>query len=90
MRKKMSKTHCTFVEKGMFVSHRGASLCCIHPDKQLIKPSDFWSGETRKTALDHMKNDQKVTKMVVLCELFNLPVESSYLFLNLIFQNSLD
>ena len=61
MRKKMSKTHCTFVEKGMFVSHRGASLCCIHPDKQLIKPSDFWSGQTRKTALDHMKNDQKVT-----------------------------
>ena len=60
MRKKMSKTHCTFVEKGMFVSHRGASLCCIHPDKQLIKPSDFWSGETRKTALDNMKNDQKV------------------------------
>lgn len=56
----MSKTHCTFVEKGMFVSHRGASLCCIHPDKQAIKPTDFWTGNTRKTALQYMEKDKKV------------------------------
>jgi organic radical activating enzyme len=56
----MNKTYCNIIKKGLFVSHRGVSLCCINPDKHQIKPSEFWYGNTRKNALDLMSQQQKV------------------------------
>jgi len=50
----MNNTYCNIIKKGMFVSHRGVSLCCINPDKHQIKPSVFWHGDVRATALDKM------------------------------------
>ena len=56
----MSKTYCNHIQKGMFVSHQGVSLCCVNGDKHKnIKPSEFWSSNIRKDALSDMaKGDQ--------------------------------
>jgi len=56
----MNKTYCNIIKKGLFVSHRGVSLCCINPDKHQMKPSDFWTGDTRQLALANMQQENKV------------------------------
>ena len=49
------------IQKGLFVSHRGQSLCCTNKDKhEDISPKDFWNGEIRKTALDNMNQNKPV------------------------------
>ena len=48
------------IQKGLFVSHRGQSLCCVNKDKhQDISPKEFWNG-VRKTALDEMNKNKPV------------------------------
>lgn len=56
----MNKTYCNIIKKGLFVSHRGVSLCCINPDKHQIKPSEFWNGSVRQTALANMEQENKI------------------------------
>ena len=56
----MSNTYCNFIKKGIFVSHRGISLCCPNPDKHYILPSEFWHGDIRKDALRRMVSEEKV------------------------------
>ena len=56
----MNSTYCNIIKKGLFVSHQGVSLCCINPDKHQIKPSEFWHGDVRATALDKMFNGNSV------------------------------
>lgn len=56
----MNKSYCNIIKKGLFVSHRGMSLCCINPDRHQITPSEFWYGNIRKNALDLMSQQQKV------------------------------
>jgi len=49
------------IQKGMFVSHRGQSLCCVNKDKfKALSPKDFWYSDIRKNALDDMNNDRPV------------------------------
>ena len=55
-----SKTYCNIIKKGLFVSHRGVSLCCINPDKHQMSPSEFWRGNVRKTALENMEQENKI------------------------------
>jgi len=55
-----NKTYCNIIKKGLFVSHRGVSLCCINPDKHQITPSEFWYGTVRKTALQNMEQEIKI------------------------------
>lgn len=56
----MSKTYCNMIKKGLFVSHRGVGLCCANKEKHNLKPSEFWTGITRSTALHNMENDLDV------------------------------
>ena len=56
----MSKTYCNIIKKGLYVSHRGITLCCVNTDKHQIKPSDFWTGHTRQLALENMEQENKV------------------------------
>ena len=56
-----NKTYCNIIEKGMFVSHQGISLCCVNSDKHKnIKPSEFWYGQTRKNAQKNMADNTNV------------------------------
>lgn len=56
-----SKTYCNHVNKGIFVSHRGISVCCVNDDKHLnVKPTEYWKGQVRETALSRMNDGQKV------------------------------
>ena len=57
----MSKTYCNHINKGMFVSHRGVSLCCVNDDKHKnMKPSEFWSSTIRKDASANMEAQKEV------------------------------
>lgn len=56
----MSNTFCNIIKKGLFVSHRGVSLCCINPDKHKIKPSEFWKSQIRQEAVRKMSMKEKV------------------------------
>tara|TARA_R110000823_G_scaffold7010_1_gene25934 strand:+ start:72 stop:1184 length:1113 start_codon:yes stop_codon:yes gene_type:complete len=57
----MSKVYCNHINKGMFVSHQGVSLCCVNHDKHKgIKPSEFWEGDVRKDALSNMSDEHEV------------------------------
>lgn len=49
------------LEKGLFVSHRGQSLCCVnrHRDKN-VTPKEFWNGEKRQQSLKNMYDDKPV------------------------------
>jgi organic radical activating enzyme len=56
-----SNTYCNHIQKGMFVSHQGVSLCCVNPDKHKnIMPSEFWKGTVRADALIKMQNGEDV------------------------------
>lgn len=49
------------IQNGIFVSHRGQSLCCVNWDKHLdMNPKEFWEGSIRKSALDKMNSNQPV------------------------------
>ena len=56
----MNSTYCNIIKKGLFVSHRGVAFCCVNPDKQAMKPSEFWYGKDRAKALDAMSNANPV------------------------------
>lgn len=46
------------IQNGLFVSHRGQSLCCVNSDKhQDINPKQFWQSSIRQDALDKMNTD---------------------------------
>ena len=45
-----NKFNCTWIEKGISISHRGISLCCIHKNRFTTFPEDFWNGNYRKKA----------------------------------------
>ncbi len=54
----MNNHSCAFIDKGLFVSHRGSNLCCVNenPIKEIQLPSKFWNGSVRRNAI---KNVQK-------------------------------
>lgn len=57
----MNNTYCNAIQKGIFVSHRGQSLCCTNTDKHLdMSPKEFWNSEVRKKALENMKQNKPV------------------------------
>lgn len=57
----MPSTYCNHINKGLFVSHQGMSLCCVNHNKHKnIKPSEFWKGAIRKNALASMNEGRCV------------------------------
>ena len=54
----MNNHSCAFIDKGLFVSHRGSNLCCVNenPIKEIQLPSKFWNSSVRQNAI---KNVQK-------------------------------
>jgi MoaA/NifB/PqqE/SkfB family radical SAM enzyme len=81
-RKMHNKTYCNFIKKGMFVSHQGVSLCCIHPNKYQMKPSEFWNSDIRKNALDNIEKAQKVEGCNVCYNKEEKKLSSSRIFYN--------
>ena len=56
-----SNTYCNHIEKGLFVSHRGITHCCINDNKhKTISPKDFWFGEQRQLDLAKMNNGEQI------------------------------
>lgn len=63
----MPSTYCNHINKGLFVSHQGMSLCCVNHNKHKnIKPSEFWKGAIRKNALASM-NEGKCVEGCDIC-----------------------
>ena len=79
----MNKTYCNIIKKGLFVSHRGVSLCCINPDKHQIKPSELWNGSVRQTALTNMERENKIKGCDVCYNNEDKKTPSSRMFYNL-------
>ena len=78
----MNKTYCNIIKKGLFVSHRGVSLCCINPDKHQIKPSELWNGSVRQTALTNMERENKIKGCDVCYNNEDKKTPSSRMFYN--------
>lgn len=61
MEKKTNSSYCTFIEKGIFVSHRGTGFCCVSGWRQKdVLPSEFWHGNVRKDEMSKMEAQKKV------------------------------
>lgn len=57
----MPDTFCNYIQKGLFVSHQGMSLCCVNDNRSKnVKPSEFWNGEIRRKALHDMQTGEQV------------------------------
>ena len=78
----MSSTYCNFIKKGLFVSHRGVSLCCINPVRYKMMPSKFWYGYARETALKNMDLDQNVKGCDICYNNENKKTTSARIFYN--------
>jgi organic radical activating enzyme len=80
----MSNTFCNHISKGMFVSHRGISVCCVNQDKHKnIMPSEFWKGNVREEALSKMNNKDRVKGCDNCYETENRKMPSSRTFAKL-------
>ena len=49
------------IQNGLFVSHRGQSVCCVNSNKHKdLSPKEFWEGSIRQQALERMDSDSPV------------------------------
>lgn len=57
----MNKYQCNWIEKGISISHRGISYCCINKIRHPISKNvanNFWFGMERKSAVAEYNNNQ--------------------------------
>jgi organic radical activating enzyme len=55
-----NKFHCNWIDKGISISHRGVSYCCVSKDRQNIMPKDFWQSQHRNRAIQKMNSNEKI------------------------------
>ena len=58
----MNQYSCEFIDKGLYVSHRGTSLCCVNEqiEKPTQLPSKFWNSKKRQQAIIRSHKDMPV------------------------------
>lgn len=58
----MNNHSCSFIDKGLFVSHRGSNLCCVNenPSKEIQLPSKFWNSSIRQNAIENVQKNLPV------------------------------